>query len=202
MNKEMMESSIIQQIRSSYSSLVILVKKKHDSWWMHIDYQALNALTIKDKFHILLIEGLLDELHGSTFLSKIDLRSGYHQIWMYDVDIYKTAFRTHDGHYEFCVMSFGLTKAPSTFQALMNDIFKTYPRRFVLVFFDDILIYSLGFEDRLYHLQVILQVLCDHQLLAIRSKCTFGSLSVEYLGQIIIAEGVATNPTKIQVVRD
>lgn len=76
----MMESSIIQQIRSSYSSLVILVKKKHDSWWMHIDYQALNALTIKDKFHILLIEGLLDELHGSTFLSKIDLRSGYHQI--------------------------------------------------------------------------------------------------------------------------
>ncbi|GKC28423.1 ty3-gypsy retrotransposon protein [Tanacetum coccineum] len=156
---------------------------------------------IADKYPIPNIDELLDELYGATVFSKLDLGSGYHQIRVHDQDIPKTAFRTHSGHYEFKVMPFGLTNAPSTFQAVMNDLFHPYLRRFILVFFDDILVYSPNMEQHLSHLDKTLQLLHDHQFFVKLSKCCFGQSKVSFLGHVITGDGVQVEKEKIDAVQ-
>lgn len=172
---ELLASGVIQKSTSPFSSPTLLVKKKDGTWRLCTDYRQLNAMTTVTKFPVPVIEELLDELAGAQWFSKLDLRAGYHQIRMAEGEEFKTAFQTHSGHFEYRVMSFGLAGAPATFLGAMNDTFQPLLRKCVLVFFDDILVYSRTLDEHLLHLQQVLELLRRDQRQVKISKCAFGS---------------------------
>jgi hypothetical protein len=178
----------------------MLVKKHDGTWRFCIDHRELNTKTVKDKFPISVVDELLDKLHDARFFTKLDLHIGYHQVRMHHDDVEKTVFLAHKGHFEFLVMPFGLTNVPSTFQALMDDVLRQFIRKFVLVFFDDILIYSGSWSEHLQHVKQVFLALWEHQLFLKRSKCSFGEEFVSYLGHIISTTGVVMDPAKVESV--
>ncbi|XP_050944050.1 uncharacterized protein LOC127150387, partial [Cucumis melo] len=165
-----------------------------------IDYRELNKVTVKNRYPLPRIDDLFDQLQGATVFSKIDLRSGYHQLRIKDEDIPKTAFRSRYGHYEFIVMSFGLTNAPAVFMDLMNRVFREFLDTFVIVFIDDILIYSKTEAEHEEHLRMVLQTLRDNKLYAKFSKCEFWLKQVSFLGHVVSKAGVSVDPAKIEAV--
>lgn len=198
----LLERGLIRPSTSPYGAPVILVPKKDGGKRLVIDYRLVNAITIKNRYPLPRIDDLMDQLHGAKIFSKIDMASGFHQIRMAEADCHKSAFRTRFGHYEFTVLPMGMTSAPATFQRLMNDIFMPYLDKFVIIYLDDLCIYSKTPEEHIKHLEIVLGLLREHKLLAKPSKCLFGVTSMDFLGHIISSDGIATDPKKIKAVQD
>jgi len=198
--EDLLEKQFIRPSVSPWGAPVLLVKKKDGSSRLCIDYRQLNKLIIKNKYPLPRIDDLLDQLHGAVIFSKIDLRSGYHQILVKAEDVQKTAFRSRYGHYEFLVMPFGVTNAPAIFMDYMNRIFGPFLDKFVVVFIDDILIYSHSIEEHTEHLRTILNILREKQLYAKLSKCEFWMSEIQFLGHVISAQGISVDPSKVEAV--
>ena len=200
--EELLNKGYIRPSVSPWGAPVLFVRKKDGSMRLCIDYRELNKVTIKNRYPLPRIDDLFDQLKGARIFSKIDLRSGYHQLRIKEDDIPKTAFRTRYGHYEFVVMPFGLTNAPAAFMDLMNRTFQPYLDQFVVVFIDDILVYSTEQSEHEHHLRVVLETLRKEQLYAKLSKCEFWLNSISFLGHVISDNGVAVDPQKIKAVSE
>ncbi|GJV28232.1 putative reverse transcriptase domain-containing protein [Tanacetum coccineum] len=200
--KELFDKGFIRPSSSPWGAPILFVKKKDRSFQMCIDYRELNKLTLKNRYPIPRIDDLFDQLQGSSVYLKIDLRSGYHQLRVREEYIPKTAFRTRYGHYEFQVMPFGLTNAPAVFMDLMNRVCKPYLDKFVIVFIDDILIYSKNKQEHEEHLKLILELLKKEELYAKFSKCEFWIPKVQFLGHVIDSQGIHVDPAKIESIKD
>ncbi|GKD36886.1 putative reverse transcriptase domain-containing protein, partial [Tanacetum coccineum] len=200
--QELSDKGFIRPNSSPWGALVLFFKKKDGSFWMCIDYYELNKLTVKNRYPLPRINDLFDQLQGLRVYSNIDLRSGYHQLRVCEEDILKTAFRTRYGYYEFQVMPFGLTNAPAIFMDLMNRVYKLYLDKFVIVFIDDILIYSRNMKEHKGHLKLILRLLKEEKLFAKFSKCEFWLSKVKFLDHVIDSEGIHIDPAKIKSIKD
>ncbi|GKA69105.1 putative reverse transcriptase domain-containing protein [Tanacetum coccineum] len=200
--QELADRGFIRPSTSPWGAPGLFVKKKYGSFRMCIDYRELNKLTVKNRYPLPRIDDLFDQLQGSSVYSKIDLRSGNHQLRLRDEDIPKTAFKTRFRHYEFQVMTFGLTNAPAVFMDLMNHVCKLYLDKFVIVFINDILIYSHNKEEHINHLRIILELLKKEKLYAKFSKCDFWIHIVQFLGHLIDSQGLHVDPAKIEAAKN
>jgi hypothetical protein len=196
--RELVEKGFIRPSSSPWGAPVIFVPRKDGIQRLCVDYRALNEVTVKNKYPLPRIDDLFDQLWGACVFSKIDLRSGYHQLKVRECDIPKNAFVSRYGLYEFTVMSFGLTNAPAYFMYTMNKVFMEYLDMFVVVLIDDILVYSMNEEEHEGHLRLVLQKLRDHKLYAKLSKCEFWLKQVAFLGHIISRWGISVDPSKVQ----
>nr|GFB83760.1 putative reverse transcriptase domain-containing protein [Tanacetum cinerariifolium] len=199
--KELSDKGFIRHSSSPWGAPVLFVKNKDGSFKMCIDYWELNKLTVKNRYPLPRIDDLFDQFQGSSVYSKIDLRSGYHQLRVREEDIPKTSFRTRYGHYEFQVMPFGLTNAPAVSMDLLNRVCKSYLDKFVIVFIDDILIYSKNEKEHEEHLKAIIELLKIEELYAKFSKCEFWIPKVQFLGHVIDSQGIHVDPAKIRFVK-
>jgi hypothetical protein len=197
---ELQQKGFIRPSSSPWGALVLFITKKDGSMRMCIDYRSLNEVTIKNKYPLPWIDDLFDQLQGAKYFSKIDLRSGYHQLRIKEADIQKTTFVTRYSQYEFTVMPFGLTNAPAFFMNLMKKVFMEELDKFVVVFIDDILIYSKSHEDHEHHLRIVLGRLRAHQLYAKLSKCEFWLEKIVFLRHILTTEGIEVDPSKVEAV--
>nr|GEV63997.1 putative reverse transcriptase domain-containing protein [Tanacetum cinerariifolium] len=200
--QELSDKGFIRPSSSPWGASVLFIKKKDGSFRMCIDYRELNKLTVKNRYPLPQIDDLFDQLQRSSVYSKIDLRSGYHQLRVQEQDVPKTTFRTRYGHYEFQVMPFGLTNAPAIFMDLMNRVCKPYLDKFVIVFIDDILIYSKDEKVHKEHLKAILELLKKEKLYTKFSKCEFWIPKVQFLGHVIDSQGIHVDPAKIESIKD
>ncbi|GJZ87473.1 putative reverse transcriptase domain-containing protein, partial [Tanacetum coccineum] len=200
--KELSDKGFIRPSSTPWGAPVLFVKKKEGSFQMCIDYRELNKLTVKNRYPLPRIDDLFDQLQGSSFYSKIDLSSGYYQLRVREEDILKTAFRTRYSHYEFQVMPFGLTNAHAVFMDLINRVCKPYLDKFVIVFIDDILIYSKNKQEYEEHLKLILEFIKKKELYAKFSKCEFWIPKVQFLVHVIESQGIYVDPAKIKSIKD
>ncbi|KAA0033196.1 ty3-gypsy retrotransposon protein [Cucumis melo var. makuwa] len=198
--QELLDKGFIRPSVSPWGAPVLFVKKKDGSMRLCIDYKELNKVTVKNRYPLPRIDDLFDQLQGAIVFSKIYLRSGYHQLRIKDGDVPKTAFRSRYGHYEFIVMSFGLTNAPAVFMDLMNRVFREFLDTFVIVFIDDILIYFKTEAEHEEHLRIVLQTLRDNKLYAKFSKCEFWLKQVSFMSHVVSKAGVSVDPAKIEAV--
>jgi hypothetical protein len=199
---EQLGKGFIRESSSSWGAPVLFVEKKNKSQRLVMDYRSLNEVTIKNKYPLPRINDLFDQLEGASVFSKIDLRSGYFQLKIRELDIPKTTFVTRYGSYEYTVMPFGLTNAPSYFMNMMNKVFMEFLDKFVIVFIDNILVYSKSKEEHETHLRAILEKLREHKLYAKFSKCEFWLSEVGFLGHIVTKDGIAVDPAKVTAVTE
>jgi len=200
--KEIIDKRYIRPSVSPWGAPVLFVKKKDKSLKLCIDYKKLKKVTIKNMYQLPWTYDLFDYLKGAEMFSNIDMRSGYHKVHIKEKDIYKIAFRTRYKNYEFVVVAFGLTNSSSTFMCLMNSVLCPYLNKFVIVFIDEILIYSKNEEEHVEHLTIVLRMLIEHHLYAKLRKCSFFQTELHYMVHVVSKEGIAVDLEKIRAIKE